>query len=55
MNTVALKHPSFRITHFIEDKVHSDSHTFDIVEAPTLKKATALAEWYYKEWLKVNP
>lgn len=43
---LTLKHPSFRITQ------SSNNSTISIVEAPTLKKAKQLAEWYYKEWVK---
>ena len=51
---IMLKHPSFRIHHFIVDEAHGIRDTLDIVEAPTVEKAKEIAEWYYKEWLKVN-
>jgi len=52
---IRLKYPSFRILHHVKDEEYDINDVLNIVEAPTLKKAQELAEWYYKEWLAVNP
>jgi hypothetical protein len=45
-----LPHPFFRISF----TPPSEEYAIMEIEAPTLRKAKKLAEWYYSEWLKVN-
>ena len=50
---ITLPHHIFCIFHLINDAQY-DIGTVEVLEAPSLKQAQYLAEWYYKEWLKVN-
>ena len=50
---ITLKSPSYHVSHYVE--IAGDRCTHELVEAPTPRKAQTIAEWYYREWLKVNP
>ena len=49
---ISPKSRSFRITHY--DGPKGDKRVLELIEAPTLRKAQKIAEWYYSEWLRVN-
>jgi hypothetical protein len=48
---ISLKHPSYHIS-FCPNA--DTKNICDLIEAPTLREAEKLAEWYYREWLNVN-
>lgn len=50
MPPLKLPHPIFRISF----TPSNEDYAVMEIEAPTLRKAKKLAEWYYSEWTKVN-